>query len=261
MLQVKTEYAVAALNAGKHVILEKPMAMSSENCKKIISARDSKGKKLMVNYHNRWSPAFLAGRDAIMSGKIGKPVSGNIVLSDTISWIEENMRWADRTGPEWFLMSHIADLAFGMLAEKPVEIYAMTREGLLKSKGLETRDLVKAVMRMEGGAVVHFETSWVLARNWRNPVNDMRVSVQCEKGRVDITADFENITITSDAYETPLILLDQTEAEPIKKFISCVIDDGPVPVSGEDGLLTIRVIEAVVRSYKENRVVLLDEIK
>lgn len=261
MLQVKTEYAVAALNAGKHVILEKPMAMSSENCKKIISARDSKGKKLMVNYHNRWSPAFLAGRDAIMSGKIGKPVSGNIVLSDTISWIEENMRWADRTGPEWFLMSHIADLAFWMLAEKPVEIYAMTREGLLKSKGLETRDLVKAVMRMEGGAVVHFETSWVLARNWRNPVNDMRVSVQCEKGRVDITADFENITITSDAYETPLILLDQTEVEPIKKFISCVIDDGPVPVSGEDGLLTTRVIEAVVKSYKENRVVLLDEIK
>ena len=52
---------------------------------------------------------------------------------------------------------------------------------ILKSKGFETRDLVKAVMRMEGGAIIHFETSWILARNWRNPVNDLRVSVQCEK--------------------------------------------------------------------------------
>ena len=256
-----TQYAVAALDAGKHVILEKPMAMSSEECKKIISARDSNNKKLMVNYHNRWYPAFLAARDTITSGKIGKPVSGNFVLSDTISWVEENMRWADRTGPEWFLMSHIADLAFWMLAEKPVEAYAMIREGLLKSKGFETRDLVKAVMRMEGGAVVHFETSWVLARNWRNPVNDMRVSVQCENGRVDITADYENITITSDAYKTPLVLLDQTEVDPIKDFISCVIDDEPVPVTGEEGLLATRAIEAVVLSYKENRVVPLNEIK
>jgi predicted dehydrogenase len=214
----------------------------------------------MVNYHNRWYPAFKAGRDTILSGKIGMPVSGNFVLSDTISWVEENMRWADKTGPEWFLMSHIADLAFWMLGEKPVEIFAMAREGYLKSRGFETRDLVKAVMRMERDAVVHFESSWVLARNWRNPVNDMRVSVQCEEGRIDVTADFENITVTSDTYATPLILFDQTEVNPIKNFITCVIDDRPVPVTGEEGLLTTCAIEAVVRSYREKKVVLLDEI-
>ncbi|MCK5570928.1 MAG: Gfo/Idh/MocA family oxidoreductase [Spirochaetes bacterium] len=256
-----TDYAVASLNEGKHVLLEKPMAMSGDECRKIISARDSSGKKLMVNYHNRWYPAFAAGRDTILSGNIGKPVSGNFVLSDTICWVEENMRWAHKTGPEWYLMSHTADLAFWMLGEKPVEIFAMAREGLLKSKGFATRDLVKAIIKMEGGAVVHFESSWVLARNWRNPVNDMRVSVQCEEGRIDVIADYENITITSESYKTPLILFDQTEVDPIKDFISCVIDDRPVPVTGEDGLLTTRVIEAVVRSYKENRVVLLDEIK
>lgn len=256
-----TEYAVAALNAGKHVILEKPMAMTSSDCRKILSARDSSGKKLMVNYHNRWYPAFVAGRDTISSGKIGKPVSGNFVLSDTISWVEENMKWAHRSGPEWFLMSHIADLAFWMLNDKPVEIFAMAREGLLENKGFATRDLVKAIIKMKNGAVVHFESSWILARNWRNPVNDMAVSVQCERGRIDIIADYENITITSEIYQTPMILLELTEVTPINDFITCVLEDLPAPVTGEEGLLITQVIEAVVRSYSEKRAVLLDEIK
>src|ERR1700758_269611 len=79
-----TEYAIAALNAGKHVLLEKPMAQTTSECREILEARDRSGKKLMVNYHNRWYPAFLAAREAIATGKIGKPVCANFVLSDTI---------------------------------------------------------------------------------------------------------------------------------------------------------------------------------
>jgi predicted dehydrogenase len=254
-----TEYAVAAMNAGKHVLLEKPMAMSGSECKKILAARDSSGKKLMVNYHNRWYPAFSAARDTILSGKIGRPVCADFVLSDTITWVEENMRWADRTGPEWFLMSHLADLALWILGSKPVEIFSMVREGLLKSKGFPTRDLVKAIIRMEDGTIVHFESSWILARGWRNPVNDMRVTVQCEEGRIDTTADYENIAVTSGTYTTPFVLLDLTEVNPIKDFISCVLDDSPVPVTGEEGHLATCVLEAVVRSYQEKRPVFFDE--
>ncbi len=255
-----TEYAIASLEAGKHVLLEKPMAMRTSDCRQIIAARDRSGKKLMVNYHNRWYPAFIAGRKAIQEGTIGKPVCGNFVLSDTISWVEEHMRWAHQSGPEWFLMTHIADLAFWMLGEKPVEIFAMAREGLLESMGFFTRDLVKATMMFSGGAVIQLESSWVLARKWRNPVNDMWVSVQGEEGRIDINADYENITVTSNGYQTPLVLNEHTEEKPIHDFISCIIEDRPVPVSGEEGLLATQAIEAVVKSYSEKRLVRLDEI-
>jgi len=256
-----TEYALASLGAGKHVILEKPMAMQTADCRRILQARDRSGRKLMVNYHNRWYPAFVAGRRTVQEGRIGKPVCGNFVLSDTISWVEENMSWAHQSGPEWFLMTHIADLAFWMLDDKPVEVFAMSRGGLLESKGFFTRDLVKATMRLSGGAVVHFESSWILARNWRNPVNDMWLSVQGEEGRIDINADEENLSITSTGIETPFVLLEHTEEKPIWDFIKCVIEDLPVPVSGEDGLLATQAVEAVVKSYSENRLVRLDEIQ
>jgi predicted dehydrogenase len=256
-----TEFVLAALEAGKHVIVEKPMAMSTRECKQMLAARDASGKKLMVNYHNRWYPAFVEARRVIAEGRIGQVVSGNFVLSDTIRWVEENMTWADKSGPEWFLMSHIADLAFWMVDDAPVEVFAMAREGLLAGKGFATRDTVKATMRMSSGSVLHFETSWVLARGWRNPVNEMWTSVQGETGRVDTDVDHENITITAGQTTTPFVLMDLTEAPPLQDFVRCMLDDTPVPVTGEEAMLATQAVEAVQRSYEENRVVRLDEIE
>ena len=250
-----TSYAIAALNAGKHILLEKPMAQTTRECRAILAARDRNRRKLMVNYHNRWYPAFSAAREAIAAGRIGKPLCANFVLSDTISWVEGNMTWAEHSGPEWFLMSHIADLAFWMLQDRPRQVFALAAEGLLKSKGFKTKDVVKATMEMRRGAIVHFESSWVLSRNWRNPVNDMWLSVQGETGRIDIVADYESITVTSDKYQTPFVLLNLTEEPPILDFITCVIEDKPAPVTGEEGLLATSAIEAVVKSYRTHRVV------
>jgi len=253
-----TEYAIAALKAGKHVLVEKPLATTSDECQRIIKARDAGGAKLMVNYHNRWWPPFKAAYQTVRSVKIGRPVSGNFTLSNTISWVEQHMSWGDKSGPEWFLMSHIVDLAFWILGKKPVEVFAMAREGLLRSKGVKTRDLVKAMVRMEDGAVIHFESSWIVARNWRNPVNEMWISVQGESGRVDVTGDADNVVITADRHETPFVDLSSTEFGPIHDFISCVLENKPVPVSGEEGLLATRVIEAVLESCKRGVSVKLD---
>jgi predicted dehydrogenase len=89
----------------------------------------------------------------------------------------------------------------------------------------------------------------------------MWLSIQGEDGRIDINADEENISITSSKFETPFVLLEHTEEKPIRDFIHCVINDLPVPVSGEDGLLATQSVEAVVKSYTENRLVRLDEIQ
>ncbi len=109
--------------------------------------------------------------------------------------------------------------------------------------------------RMKNGAVVHLESSWILARAWRNPVNDMWFSVQGETGRVDVNADSENVVAVTDTYQTPFVLLDMTEVPPIRDFITCIVEDKPVPVTGEEGLLATEWIEAVVTSYSEGRAV------
>ena len=194
----------------------------------------------------------------IAAGEIGKPVCANFVLSDTIRWTETSMKWADRSGPDWFLMTHLADLAAWVLGDRPVEVSAMARDGLLRSRGMATCDLVKCITRMSSEAVVHLESSWVLARAWRNPVNDMWLSVQGETGRVDVNADQENVVAVTDCYQTPFVLLHLMTSPPIHDFFTCVLEDKPEPVTGEEGLAATAWVEAVVTSYTEGRTVRLN---
>jgi predicted dehydrogenase len=252
------EYAIAALSAGKHVLVEKPMAMTVAECEAMLAARDAGKGKLMVNYHNRWYPAFAEARRAIRAGEIGSPVSANFVLSNTISWVLGSMKWGNRSGPEWFLMSHIADLAFWLLDDVPASVFAAAAEGVLKSKGIATRDVVKATLVMRGGAIVHLESSWIVPPTWRNPVNEMWLSVQGASGRVDVSADQENITFAAREYRTPFVLLSLTEEPPIRDFITCVLSGGPVPVTGEEGLLVTRAIDAIIRSYTQKSTIAVD---
>jgi predicted dehydrogenase len=251
-------YAIAALRAGKHVLVEKPMATTVAECEAMIAARDAGRVKLMVNYHNRWYPAFAEARRVIRAGEIGAPVSANLVLSNTLAWVLGSMKWGHRSGPEWFLMSHIADLAFWLLGDAPVSVFAAAAEGVLKSKGMATRDVVKATLIMRGGSMVHLESSWILPSAWRNPVNEMWVSIQGASGRIDVSADQENITVTAQEYRTPFVLLALTEEPPIRDFITCVRDGLPAPVTGEEGLLATRAIEAVVSSYTQKTIVTLE---
>ena len=252
------EYAAAALRAGKHVLLEKPMATTVEDCRAILAARDAGRAKLMINYHNRWYPALVEARRAIRAGELGRPVSANLVLSNTISWVLGAMKWGDRSGPEWFLMSHIADLAFWLTGDAPAAVSAMAAEGVLRSKGIPTRDVVKATLAMRQGAVVHLESSWILPPSWRNPINEMWLSVQGQSGRLDVSADQENLTVSSREYRTPFVLNYLTEEPPIRDFITCVLEDRPSPVTGEEGLLVTQTLVAIVRSYTEGRTVAME---
>ncbi len=249
-----TEYTIYALEAGKDVLVEKPMAMSVKECEQIIKARDKSGQKLMVNYHNRWYPALAEAKKIIDAGTIGKPISGNFILSDSINWTRNNMTWADKSGPEWFLMSHLTDLALWLLDDLPDSIQAFAHEGILSAEGINCKDLVKANVLMRRGTVIHLETSWVLASGWRNPINEFSISIQGEKGRVDVNGDYENLTVVTDGYSTPFTNLIVTEETPINAFIQCVLDDKPVPVTAEEGLNATAFVEGVVSAYSNNSI-------
>ena len=72
-----------------------------------------------------------------------------------------------------------------------------------------------------------------------------------------MNADYENVVAVTDTYQTPFTLLDLTALPPIQNFITCLVEDTPVPVTAEEGLLATEWVEAVVTSYTEGRSVYL----
>jgi predicted dehydrogenase len=155
------EPVFAALRAGKHVLIEKPLATDLGQAEAMIAAAHSAGRTLMVNYSQRFVPEFNWAKQQIASGAIGKPLIVRSLKDDQISVPTEMLRWAAQTSPIFFMTSHDLDLVRWYLEDEPETVYAQEASGVLKARGIDVHDGVEAVVRFRGGAVATFHSSWI----------------------------------------------------------------------------------------------------
>lgn len=256
-----TEAAVKMLEAGKHVLLEKPMATSVKECEQIIEAYNQQKSscpelKLMLNFHNRWYPPIAEAKRIIDKGDIGKIVTFYAKLSDRIEVATEWLSWAGQSGPEWFLLPHTVDLARWLTGKQKVKsVFALGKKGVLQSKGVDCYDAVQVQVQFEN-TIAAFESSWILPSSWRNII-EFKLDVLGSEGKIGIDGDKEGIEIATNKYKTPFVLDSITEEEPIRYFIDCVANDKSPDATAQDGLEVTRIIEAIVESLKENKIVYL----
>lgn len=244
--------ALRMLEAGKHVLVEKPMATMVAECERMIAARDRAGVKLMVNFHNRWYPPIAHAKKVIDANEIGQPIVCYGRLSDQIVVATEWLSWAGQSGPEWFLFPHLIDLLRWLLGQEVRRVSAVGRKGLLESQGVDCYDAVQAQLVFDD-AVGTIESSWVLPRAWRSVI-DFKLDIVGTKGKLNIEGDREGLEVTTDGrMETPFIL-DPTTTEllPFQHFIECILADQEPSCTGEDGLAVTRVLGAIAKSLQES---------
>ncbi len=219
----------------------------------------------MVDFQNRWNPLFIQAKQTIAQGDIGKPVMGYARLSNPLSVPLKMVPWASKSGPEWFLFPHIIDLMRWLIDKEPKEVYATGRKGILKEKGINVYDAIQALVRFEDESFVTFETSWILPDSWPSLV-DFKLMLLGSEGRIGIEGDHQGIDIATDRLNWPFILgLQHAHGksfgyfkEPIIHFVDSLYKDKEPMCSGEDGLIATRVIEAIVRSIQEKKVIKIE---
>jgi len=247
--------AIRMLRAGKHVLIEKPMATSVRECREILQVHRKSRTKLMVNFHNRWYPPIAEAKRRVDKGEIGKVVMTYARLSDRVEvpsqWLST---WASKSGPEWFLFPHIIDLVSWLTGKQRVRrVYALGKKEVLKERGIDTYDAVQAQVEFEETIAI-FESSWILPSSWRNII-DFEIELVGSQGKIEIIGDREGINIAAGKYETPFVLDPITEEEPINNFIDCVLNDKEPTCSGEDGLAVTEIIEAIIKSLNKGHTV------
>jgi predicted dehydrogenase len=251
------EPTMAAIEAGKHVLVEKPLAMEISQCEEMISAAEGKGLILMVDFHNRWNPPFALAKDAIGSGEIGDIVYIYSRLSDTIFVPTKMLGWAGKSSVLWFLGSHVVDLLLWLLDDFPIRVRAVKREGVLKSMGVDTPDLFVSLMEFPKGAVAVMENSWILPEG-EPTVFDMKFEIIGSKGRICIDTSHHGAfsKSTADGISFPDIMAVPRihgkavgfAVESIRHFVECVRYGKRPMVCGEDGLRATRVLKAIESS-------------
>ena len=263
------EIAVAAAQAGKHILVEKPLATTVEDAEAILNAVDAAGVKLMVDFHNRVNPAFVTTRQSVLNGELGELKYIYARLSNTTFVPTQMLPWASRSSALWFLASHTFDMSCWLLQDKPKRVYAVSRSGVLQERGIDTQDFHVAIVEFERGAVVTLENSWILPETEPNVFN-LKMELLGSEGVMYINTS-DNRTVekyTRDAVSLPDTLgftLDANSArlsgfvlEAIARFVDAVVDDQPVLATGAEAALVTRVLIAIEQSAQTGQPVELE---
>jgi len=257
---------LAMLEAGKHVLVEKPLATTTAEARLMADAAESRGLKLMVDFHARWHPLFMGAKGYAERGELGDPVMAYARLADTIHVPTEMLSWAACSGPEWFLFPHTMDMVRWLFAREPVEVFARGHRGVLASKGIDCWDAIHASVSFEGGAFCTFETSWIVPNSYTNVV-DNRLSLYGTTGGLELRNE-PALWAFTDRFHTPFTSAPLTrygkawgfQYESIRYFADCLVDDVAPEAGGRDGVVVTAMIEATLRSLAEHRPVPMTEI-
>jgi predicted dehydrogenase len=255
-----TAVTIEMLTAGKNVFVEKPLATSVDDARRLAAAAAGSGRIAIVDFQNRWNPAFMGIKDAVANGELGAPVMGYARLSDSIAVAESWLSWAGRSGPEWFLFPHTIDIARWIVGQEPVSVYALGKRGILASRGIDCWDAIQALVQFES-CFFTFETSWVVPAGSPSVV-DSRFVLYGESGKIDYDWTYNGLTYVRDRLEYPWIPIGTRDRyghlthfvyEPMRHFADCLAGTATPETSFDDGLRNVVVIDAIRRSLDEKR--------
>ncbi|MCS6800519.1 MAG: Gfo/Idh/MocA family oxidoreductase [Chloroflexota bacterium] len=256
---VHCEQTIAALRAGKHVLCDKPLAVTVEQCQRMIDVADECGRLLATGYNNRYQPGHIVVRELILSGEIGEVV---FIRSDCANaGLVRHAEWryrAERGGGSLLNIGiHAADL-LRYVTNKEVELVAALDDAV--EGGVE--ELSVSSLRLDGGIFAQMLSS----RRLPYPANGL--VVHATRGYVrtagtisyDIAGQVE-VTLPNGrrTYEfvPPRPNYDVYVAE-IEQISSVILEGGTLLATGYDGLEGVRLTHAIARSAAERRVVRIE---
>ncbi|MCB9114040.1 MAG: Gfo/Idh/MocA family oxidoreductase [Caldilineaceae bacterium] len=264
--------AVAAAEAGKHILLEKPLATTEADALAILEAVRANGVTLMVDFHNRWSPPFHALKVAADSGELGALQTLSYRLNDTLFVPTQMLRWSARSSVAWFLASHCLDTLLWLTdaragGDAVTRVYAVARSRVLRALGIDTPDLYQTILEFRSGLVVHLENAWILPEGAPS-IFELKCEVIGDGGAYYIDGSLHGAqkitarTTYPDALVAPIVHGRPVgfAAESIRHFARAIIDGTSPLVDGLDGLAATRLVLAMEESAQRGEPVAVGDL-
>jgi predicted dehydrogenase len=248
------DVAVDVALSGAHLLIEKPLATTLEEAHAIADAVATGGGRCLVGFENRWNPHVLKARQSMAD--IGAPITSSATLSNSYFVPTQMLSWAAKSSPAWFLMPHTIDLLLWLTGRTPKSVTAVGSKGILRAKGVDTWDVVHALVTFDDETTANLSSAWVLPDAGEGIV-DFRFSVIGTEGSV--TADLSHqglLTVTDRQHsEWPLggrvgRAATGPAAWMVQNFVAGLLDGGDIGPGIEQGLLVTETICAIERSLE-----------
>jgi glucose-fructose oxidoreductase len=251
------EYTIRAARAGLHVLCEKPLAVTSRECEKMIAATREAKVKLMTAYRLHFERANLEAAKLARTRKLGELRFFNSEFSMQVS--DDNIRLNPPEkggGPLYDIGIYCINAARYCLSEDPVEVWATaTRSNDPRFR--EVDETVAATMRFKDERLATFTCSF--------GASDRSVySITGTKGSVTVEPAYEyavglSYTLRTGGRECKKKLGKSDQFAPeLLYFSDCILKDREPEPSGEEGLADVRIIEGMLQSIQSGKPVRLE---
>lgn len=263
------EPVMIAIKHKKHVLVEKPLATTSEDAYEIIEAAKEAGVRVMVDYHKRWDPASIAVKNKLSDPATGKPVRGYMKMDNIYDVALNWLKWSGKSSPVHFVGTHCYDIIRWYMGCEVTQVYAVGHKGILQSKGIDTYDSITAILEFENGCTWTVENAWILPNGFAK-ADDGRTEILCENEMIRVDSQKRGVEFFNDQkLSTPNIcFIQQYEGrvlgfgiDPMNDFVDCLINEKPFLANLEDGLEAELIAEAVHKSADTRQVVKIERKK
>lgn len=251
------DYAVAAAEAGIHVLCEKPLAVTEEECEDIIRAAGANGVRLMTAYRLHFEKANLEAAEVVQSGKIGEPRIFSSIFTMRVE-DEDNIRLnpiAQGGGTVYDIGIYCINAARSLFRDEPVEVAACSANNGEK-KFRDVDEMTSAILRFPNERLAAFTSSFGAADHASYHVVGTRGDLQVLSAYEFAEPVRHVLTVNGRKREREYPRRDQVAAE-LLRFSEAVIEGKDPEPSGREGLADVRVIRAIYRSAAEGRPVRL----
>lgn len=253
------EYTVRAANAGIHVLCEKPMAVTVDECEAMIQAAKDNNVKLMIAYRLHLEEGNLQAVEMVRSGKIGEPRIFNSVFTQQTE--AGNIRVEPEKGGGTLddIGIYCINAARYLFQAEPIEVFATTANNG-EPRFSEVAEMTTAILRFPGDRLATFICSFGAAKVSTYQIVGTKGDLQVNPAYGTEGEIKHILTVDGEKQERTFAPHDQLAAEFIY-FSDCILENKDPEPSGAEGLIDVQIIRALYHSVETGTFVQIDPLE
>lgn len=253
-------YSESAAAAGVHVLCEKPMAVTEQECEAMIEAAAKAKVKLMVAYRLHFEAGNLAAIAAVQDGRLGEPRIFRSGFCQQVAPGNSRLRAELGGGPLYDIGVYCINAARHLLGAEPDEVFAYAASNKEDERFAEVAEMSAAILRFPGERLASFTCSFGAADRSAYEVIGTKGVLKMDPA-YEMAGDLKSeITVDGKAERKTYKKRDQFGPE-LVYFSNCILEDKEPEPGGKEGLADVRIIRALLESQEKGRPVRVSAVE
>lgn len=250
--EAHVEPVAVAASAGKHILLEKPIATTLADADEIIRLGAKSGIKLMIGFVVRFDPRYARVKQAVERGEIGELET---IFCRRTNLVTSQERLKGRVSVLSFLGVHDFDIMRWLAGSEAKRVHTEAVWKLHRKMGYNVEDTAWTLLRFENGVIGSLETGWITPTTFPTRA-DFKLEVVGTGGLIQYDLTKQELMFTKpDGYYAEQF--NKMLTYELEYFFDCVRNDKPPSVTGADGRAALEMSIAAQQSAKEDRIIQL----